>query len=149
MNGEADKLARDDGGGDAPLPDPVNSTGGFMDSKESQLREWLKEIIPFGKMVDGYCLIKWDESYLRARLFTKNYIYQLAVATLVDYLGATMVCRLARAGEDWLRGRDLPDGTFSTETWNRIKNAIISNELVRVIGQRENINSTRSPVLTG
>ena len=41
-------------------------------------------------------------------------------------------CRKPRAGEDWTRGNDLPDGPYSYETWIKIKNAIIKKELVKI-----------------
>jgi hypothetical protein len=37
-----------------------------------------------------------------------------------------------RAGEDWVRGNDLPDGPFSKETWDRIIYAIVRYELVKL-----------------
>ena len=36
------------------------------------------------------------------------------------YLGCITDSRKPRAGEDWTRGNDLPDGDFSKDTFNRI-----------------------------
>ena len=58
------------------------------------------------------------------------------------YLGATGSCRKPRAGESWNRGNDLPDGKYSRETWERIKNAIITYELVRVSKQKGSVPGT-------
>lgn len=49
------------------------------------------------------------------------------------YLGCIAQCRKPRAGEEWTRGNDLPDGSYSEETWHRIVNAIIGYELVKVV----------------
>lgn len=47
-------------------------------------------------------------------------------------LGCTASARLARAGEHWHRGSDLPDGPLCEETWRRILAAIVQRELVQV-----------------
>lgn len=47
-----------------------------------------------------------------------------------DYLGAYANMRRTRAGEDWLRGSDLPDGPLSEQTWGAIKAAILRYDLV-------------------
>ena len=71
-------------------------------------------------------------------LYTNNYIYNITAierhpdSKRISYLGCVMNCRKSRPGEDWLRGNDLPDGALNNETWNRIKNAIIRNELVKL-----------------
>ena len=36
---------------------------------------------------------------------------------------------LPRAGEDWTRGNDLPDGKLTKETWSSILRGIICYEL--------------------
>lgn len=48
------------------------------------------------------------------------------------YLGCIATCRTVRAGERSLRGSDLPDGPFSAETWQQIKDAILAYELVEL-----------------
>lgn len=49
------------------------------------------------------------------------------------YLGCTVTARKPRAGEDWVRGNDLADGAYCKETWRKIKDDIISYELVKII----------------
>ena len=49
------------------------------------------------------------------------------------YLGCIASSRRWRAGEDWHRGSDLPDGPFTEETWRRVLAAIVSYELVDVV----------------
>lgn len=46
------------------------------------------------------------------------------------YLGAYVHCRRQRAGENWTRGSDLPDGPFSKEMWETILKSIIGYEIV-------------------
>ena len=53
------------------------------------------------------------------------------------YIGCQAQARTPRAGEHWHRGNDLPDGSLSRETWDRILRAILSYELVRVNRQSE------------
>ena len=55
------------------------------------------------------------------------------------YLGCVATSREARAGEDWLRGNDLPDGDMSEETWHRIKDGILKYELVPIKPDTRNI----------
>jgi hypothetical protein len=47
-----------------------------------------------------------------------------------SYLGCTLSDRNVRPGEYWLRGSDYPDGKLSLETWNRIKERILSDVFV-------------------
>lgn len=76
----------------------------------------------------------WSETI---RIYTHDYSYQIIAEIDIptmghSYLGCTMSVRKPRAGEDWSRGHDLPDGPCNRLTWDRIKNAIINNELVKV-----------------
>ena len=48
------------------------------------------------------------------------------------YLGCQVNCRKSRAGEDWVRGNDLPDGKFNKATWDSIVKAIIRYEIVEL-----------------
>ena len=68
------------------------------------------------------------------KIYTHDYTYTITARNIDDdsYLGCTASIRKPRAGEDWFRGRDLPDGKFNMETWGRIKDAILANELVKV-----------------
>lgn len=45
------------------------------------------------------------------------------------YMGGVVSSRLARAGETWLRGNDLPDGEFSRETFEKIMRAVVGYEM--------------------
>lgn len=104
---------------------------------------WFKEIT-FGDTNNISSYIKMDKeenletNEFRFRFYTDNYEYIIKVvdkyenSNKISYLGCVMNCRKSRPGEDWLRGNDLPDGALNNETWNRIKNAIIRNELVKL-----------------
>ena len=48
------------------------------------------------------------------------------------YLGLTVSSRVARPGETWLRGSDLPDGKFSKETFDQMMDAVLTYELREV-----------------
>lgn len=49
-----------------------------------------------------------------------------------SYLGCQVTTRKCRAGENWTRGNDLPDGKFTKKTWDMIINAIVNYELVKL-----------------
>ena len=120
---------------------------------KSQFREWLKEIIPWDKIA-GYVQFvheipeEWvkgkmgpfnvqhikfagQQESISIRVFTKEHKYRITANK--DYLGCCAASRKARAGEDWTRGNDLPDGKFNRETWEKIKDAILRYEMVRVM----------------
>lgn len=67
--------------------------------------------------------------------FTEKNEYEIAVihySLHSPYMGCMLHSRFLEPGEVHRRGRDLPDGNVSEETWDRIKNAIICSELVSV-----------------
>jgi hypothetical protein len=99
-----------------------------MDYKE-QLYEWLEELSRWMK-VDDFVDVKQERDLLRIKIYTRSNQYSITAHS--DYLGCTVVTRKPRAGETWNRGNDLPDGKFCRETWDRIKNAIVAYELVKV-----------------
>lgn len=89
-----------------------------------------------------------DEIKIKFKFYTDNYEYTVSAIERIpkankrSYLGCTMNCRKSRPGEDWIRGNDLPDGLLNEVTWNRIKNAIIRNELVKLAPKRKEISDT-------
>jgi len=106
---------------------------------KEQFEEWLKEICRWDR--DDWFL-HWEgensspDEYLgMVNVYTRNNKYRINAKKHKDgrtYLGCTVSCRMSRAGEDWTRGNDLPDGEFSRKTWERIKNAIVQYELVKI-----------------
>ncbi|GAG82803.1 unnamed protein product, partial [marine sediment metagenome] len=89
-----------------------------------QLTKWLKEICRWGR--DDYFLYWAGEDsspgeYLAmVNIYTHNNQYRITAKNHKKegrtYLGCTVSCRKPRAGEEWTRGNDLPDGNFSQET---------------------------------
>ena len=126
-----------------------------MKTWKSQFKDWLKEICPYDRIepyvqFDGYVPESWglDESevrqvntewskhdilgeILKIRIFSRDNYY--AIVAKEKYLGCTVSKRKSRAGENWSRGSDLPDGKFNRETWKKIKHAIVRYELVKVV----------------
>lgn len=134
-----------------------------MKNWRSQFKEWLKEIIPWGKIEDyiqfeGAHPLDWElkdveklnvnkrRAYeygrIGVRMFTKDNVYQIGARE--TYLGCIASKRKPRAGEEWTRGNDLPDGKFDRKTWESIKNRIIAYELVKVAKPQEPMAETPS-----
>ena len=72
-----------------------------------------------------------DEEAGRLVLATTGHGYSISFAE-GRYLGCTAGSRIARPGENWLRGSDLPDGPFSKDTFDEIIRAIVGYELVKL-----------------
>jgi len=73
------------------------------------------------------------ELYKKFYIYTDKHKYQIVAIIRPEddgYLGCQASTRKMRAGEDWHRGNDLPDGIFSRETWNNIMKGIIRYELI-------------------
>ncbi len=116
---------------------PVSTTPYKPANNREQLLEWLKEIVPFSVLEKyvrekdcgaghfGFTLCTGQHSYLL-------YGHELTPEKTSGHLGCLMVCRLVRAGENWQRGSDLPDGPFNPRTWESIKDAIIRSEAVKL-----------------
>lgn len=99
----------------------------FKRSPEMVKKEWIAEIVPAGD-VDKYV----QTVGVHFRIYTQDHIYSITVIESPDggYLGCIASTRKPRAGEDWTRGNDLPDGKLNYETWCKIKDAILRYELV-------------------
>lgn len=97
--------------------------------------EWLKEISRYSK-VEDFVLPDYKNG-IRVYIYTKEHRYSVSVKPKKEkgdgYLGCMVTTRKPRAGEDWNRGNDLPDGKYCYETWQKIKNAIIAYELVKIV----------------
>jgi len=99
--------------------------------------DWLKEISRFQK-VEDFILPDYKNG-IRVYFYTHNFRYSISIIPPKTknkkdegYMGCTVLDRKPIAGEDWQRGRDLPDGKYCYETWQKIKNAIIAFELVKI-----------------
>ena len=102
---------------------------------------WLEELVYPGKVDDFVQHVSGSndpdkgEWKMVVALYTSQHKYQIvAIDRRNDkgYLGCQVSTRTFRAGEDWLRGNDLPDGPFNRSTWTNILNAIIRYELVEL-----------------
>lgn len=105
----------------------------------TQLKEWLSELLYHTKDIEDHFKIEerhdWKnqgvpELGYDVEFYTKSNKYRFAVTE--TYFGCQVSSRKQRAGETWFRGNDLPDGKFDEETWVRMKNAILSYELVKI-----------------
>lgn len=122
-----------------------------MSKIETLKNEWLQEIARYCR-VDKFVDIKEDwgqgddhgnsEIGVAFNLYTDRYKYSVRaidrsnyISTSKDtdgYLGCVCSARKPEAGEDRNRGNDLADGPFTKKTWDKIKNDIISMELVEL-----------------
>jgi hypothetical protein len=103
--------------------DTAMEFGSFLNN---QLSRWGKG--PLIELVEG-----GYDGCSSFKIYTATYKYTItARAPKGDrgYLGCIASARMPRAGEDWTRGNDLPDGPFTIETWHRILTAILAFELV-------------------
>ena len=116
--------------------------------KFPELTRWIIESICRYRhdKIEDFIVADYKENILRLTLYTRDYSYHISarlpnvekmgdgeMLSVDGYLGCQAQCRKPRAGEDWTRGSDLPDGSYSEETWRRIINAIIAYELVKVV----------------
>jgi len=119
----------------------VVSLEGREPSKMEMLDQWIKELIfpgnpdnfiqeisgqgGDGEIVRKFCLYTNENKYFITAI-------ERTGGDKRSYLGCQVNTRKHRAGEDWTRGNDLPDGTFTRKTWNMIINAIVNYELVKL-----------------
>jgi hypothetical protein len=110
-----------------------------MSEKIAQLKVWLNNLIFPGKFDNFIEVLKEyendDETFLNLCFYTEEHQYFIrAIDKKGDdgYLGCMASCRKPRAGEDWTRGNDLPDGPFNEETWRDIVRAIVRYEIVKL-----------------
>lgn len=87
---------------------------------------------------DKIQIIEYDDngSKLKIKLFTSEYSYTISAnaATYIHngYVGCIASRRKSNAGEEQLRGNDLPDGSLNYETFTRIMFAIVGYELEKI-----------------
>lgn len=109
-------------------------------SKMEELNKWLKDLIFPGETKDFIQELEGHEVpgvevSRKVCFYTEKHQYFItAIARTKDegYLGCQVNCRKPRAGEDWIRGNDLPDGKFNKATWDKILMAIINYEVVKL-----------------
>ena len=103
-----------------------------------ELYEWLKSISRYGE-IDKFIIPDYKEpNFVKVTFYSHNYQYFIKAKKPTSdnqkgYLGCQAQVRKPIAGEDWTRGNDLPDGSYSEETWQAIMKGIIGYELVKVV----------------
>lgn len=129
----------------------------YIVSHYPELYSWLYEIIPWGQegnIGERYIQFSGEENdgsgpMIKVCLYTKEHYYPIHARRATDdnagYLGAYVQNRKPRAGEDWTRGNDLPDGPYTKQTWEKIKDAIIKYELVRLASRQQKVPGAHLP----
>jgi len=114
------------------------------------LHKWLEELSRYKKVEDFVYIAdyKKEEKSISVQIFTKEHYYTIVAKLPSDkkpegYFGTYGSCRKPRAGENWWRGNDLPDGEYKRETWERFLNSFIAYELVKVVRNSPNIDERR------
>lgn len=109
--------------------------------------KWVKELV-YPREVNDLVEVIYDggqgtddgfEMKKIVLLYTDHNKYQIVAIERENnkgYLGCQVSARKPRAGEDWTRGNDLPDGPLTHEKLEQIKNAIIAYELVQLSVQK-------------
>jgi hypothetical protein len=124
-----------------------------FDHNENQLIAWVhadlnRFVNPSALLRDYRVTRSSSDNRLRGRLFLWTSKNRYGISFTYKYLGCIAISRRWRAGEDWHRGRDLSDGSFSRETWERILRDIICYELEEPAKQRPPITETKIPTET-
>lgn len=100
-----------------------------LEQMKEQLVAWLGEF-RFGFDYEIEEEERADKA-VRVRIYTLTNRYSIA-ASPPNYLGCIARTRKPRAGEDWTRGNDLPDGPFCREIFDSIVRAIVGYETVEI-----------------
>lgn len=108
-------------------------------TKMKLLDQWIEELVypgnPENFVHEGSAEGEPGKIIRRFYIYTNKHEYNIvAIADENDngYLGCHVSTRKPRAGENWVRGNDLPDGPFNRNTWDKIINAIVKYELVKL-----------------
>lgn len=123
-------------------------------TKMELLDIWMDELIFPGKTSELIQLTghekKDDYEIKEFFLYTTEHRYLITACDRnkdEGYLMCEVQTRKKRAGEDWYRGNDLPDGPFNKATWNRIKDGIIKYELIKLSTYTKPLNITKDDIL--
>jgi hypothetical protein len=108
-------------------------------TRMEMLDQWIKELVFPGDVKDFIQEIDGEGSPKEVKrrfcFYTDEHKYVIvAIERSVgrSYLGCQVSTRRMRAGEDWVRGNDLPDGEFTKKTWDDIIGAVVRYELVKL-----------------
>ena len=105
-----------------------------MNEKE-QLQAWFSEA-KFARP-ERFRFSEEDSGQGRVIFCTRAHTYSIHFTA--GYLGCVASSRTVLPGEDWTRGSDLPDGSFSRETFDEIIKAIVAYELVDLAPVAESV----------
>ena len=101
-------------------------------------KKWLKKLVLFEDLKKFIYICRYEKNhFIKIYLFTEKHVYTI-IAHLPDeeqlngYLGGYCSNRTHIAGEEWIRGFDLPDGPYNIDTWEKIKSDILAHELIPV-----------------
>jgi hypothetical protein len=102
-----------------------------MNKELAKVLEWVREL-GFNKVQ-----VRSEErtKALNLSLYTDHYEYRITAHPRTksnSYLGCIVYNRAPLPGERHLRSYDLTDGSIARETWEKIKNDIISTELLPI-----------------
>lgn len=107
--------------------------------KADDLLKWMgRDLYRFASPDLHFEVTKPTDNEVVVKVFTEVNCYSIRArgpdSSGVDkgYLGCVSTSRKPRAGETRSRGNDLTDGDLSEETWGRIKNDIVSYEIVKL-----------------
>ena len=118
-----------------------------LQHKFVDLAQWISSLCRYNKLAD-FVIVDYKDEVLKLKIYTKDNKYTITAMLQCHrqfikekmirdwddgYLGCTIQSRKPRAGEDWTRGNDLPDGKYNIDTWKTIVNAIVAHELVKVV----------------
>ena len=104
-----------------------------------EFAKWLKNLVRYGN-VDSQAMIyktqldNKKENNFSVIIYTNDHSYSFYGFAPTDekpkgYLGGGGNTRKPRVGEDWNRGNDLPDGSYSKKTFDAIVYRIVAYEL--------------------
>lgn len=96
----------------------------------SEVKEGTKELLPVASYPYRGTLYLWTSKTRYTITFTVK-------EDGLTYFGCIACSRKWRAGEDWNRGRDLPDGEFTETVWQNILRDIVSYELESPVALRD------------
>ncbi len=110
----------------------------------TQLIEWLSQVKTWGdgtkQCWEDYITDDPKNNAFRLLIYTNDHSYSISVHFHENgkhYLGCIASTRKPRAGEDWTRGNDLPDGDFSKKTFDAIMRKIVGYELIAKVKKQE------------
>lgn len=112
----------------------------MLEQAYETIREWLGAVYR-PSQIDRAVHVRPDDGEcgaIHVKIWTDTNEYRVRISLkpmgrLEDaYMGASASSRKPRAGEDWTRGNDLPDGGFSEALWQEIMVAIVRYEAQEV-----------------